>query len=441
VLLISIVGLMIITSQISSFMYGTLIHIEIIQIRGIICLGNTREEARNMEKVYAFTDEYGAFGWEIDNPSVSTHFIITAIIVKESDLVDFMQKSEILRKKHFQTGEIKSSKIGKDHSRRLRILADLQDIPFSIFSVCIDKKLCLENMSARGLQYKKSFYKFMNNIVHRELRRAFKQIVVVADEIGSNEYMQSFCEYVSNHQDIPSLFGDAQFSFQNSKYDVRIQIADLISGTLAYVYDSHKRSADVPDYLKILRNKIIRVELYPKTYKTYTLENSAIADDYDEDIARLCFAQAAKFVEHNADSPDPEIQAQVVVLQYLLFRFMNNDTRGYIYTYELKQQLSNTDLRNLSDQAFRMRIIGKLRDKGVVIASSQKGYKIPSKQSELYDFINHDAKIVIPMLARLKKCRDLIKLGTVNGLDLLDHPEYEQLRVYFDSLSVTEEDN
>ena len=128
-----------------------------------------------MEKVYAFTDEYGAFGWEIENPSVSTHFIITAIIVKESDLADFTQKSEILRKKHFQTGEIKSSKIGKEHSRRLHILADLQDIPFNIFSVCIDKKLCLENMSARGLQYKKSFYKFMNNIVHRELRRAFKQ--------------------------------------------------------------------------------------------------------------------------------------------------------------------------------------------------------------------------------------------------------------------------
>ena len=34
-----------------------------------------------MERVYAFTDEYGAFGWELNNPSVSTHFIITAIIV------------------------------------------------------------------------------------------------------------------------------------------------------------------------------------------------------------------------------------------------------------------------------------------------------------------------------------------------------------------------
>lgn len=393
-----------------------------------------------MERVYAFTDEYGAFGWEIDNPSVSTHFIITAIIVKESELDCFIEKAEALRQKHFQTGEIKSSKIGKDNNRRLRILADLQDIPFSIFAVCVDKKECLENMSSKGLQYKKTFYKFMNNIVHRELRRAFEKITVIADEIGNNEYMQSFCQYVSNHQDVPDLFGDAQFSFENSKDDVRIQMADLISGTLAYVFDRHKKTDGTPDYLKVLKKKIIRVEMYPKTYKTYMLENSAIAEDYDEDIAKLCFAQAVKFVEHNVNDTDPETKAQVIVLQYLLFRFMNNDTRGYIYTQELKGQLGNTGLHSISDTAFRMRIIGKLRDKGVIIASSQKGYKIPSKQSELYDFINHDAKIVIPMLARLKKCRDLVKLGTVNGLDLLAHSEYDQLRTYFDALPATEDE-
>ena len=187
-----------------------------------------------MERVYAFTDEYGAFGWDINNPSVSTHFIITAIMVKESDLDVFTQRAEALRKKHFQTGELKSSKIGREHNRRQRILEDLKDIPFSIFSVSVDKKKCLENMSLKGLQYKKTFYKFMNNIVHRELRRAFETITVVADEIGSNEYMQSFCQYVSNHQDMPDLFGDAQFRFESSKNDVGIQLADLISGTLAY---------------------------------------------------------------------------------------------------------------------------------------------------------------------------------------------------------------
>ena len=386
-----------------------------------------------MELVYAFTDEYGAFGWDIDNPSVSTHFIITAIIVKESDLDIFAQKAEAIRKKHFQTGEIKSSKIGKDHKRRLRILTDLQDVPFKIFSVCIDKKKCIENMSMKGLQYKKSFYKFMNNIVHRELRRAFQRIIVVADEVGTNDYMQSFCQYVSNHQDLPNLFGDIQFGFESSKSDVRIQIADLISGTLAYVFDTHKRSDDAPNYLQILGNKLIRIEPYPKTFENYVLENSAIAEDYDEDIAKLCFAQAVKFVEHYGNDSDLEIKAQVIVLQYLLFRFMNNDTRGYICTRELKEQLLNTEVGRLSDSTFRMKIIGKLRDKGVILASSQKGYKIPSKQSELYDFINHDAKIVLPMLARLKKCRDLVMLNSVGGLDLLDHPEYEPLRTFFDS--------
>ena len=387
-----------------------------------------------LERVYAFTDEYGAFGWDIGNPSVSTHFIITAIIVKESELEEYTQKAEALRKKHFQTGEIKSQKVAGNHNRRKRIIDDMADIPFSIFAVCIDKKNCLESMSIKGIQYKKVFYKFMNNIVHKELRRAFQKITIVADEIGSNEYMQSFCKYVNEHQDMPNLFGDANFSFQSSEQDVRIQIADFISGTLSYEYDRHRKTDDAPNYLKLLNRKIIRIEPYPKTYDSYVLENSAIAEDYDEDIAKLCFAQAVKFIEHHADDDDPETMAQVIVLQYMLFRFMNNDTRGYIYTGELKSRLANTELSGISDSTFRMRIIGKLRDNGVIIASSQKGYKIPSKQAELYDFINHDAKIVIPMLSRLKKCRDLIKLGTVNELDILDHTEYEQLKAFFDSI-------
>ncbi len=385
-----------------------------------------------MESVYAFTDESGAFGWDLDNATVSTHFIITAVIVRESDLQEFEAKVEALRKKHFQTGEIKSGKIRTDHNRRLRILADTDDIPFQIFAVCVDKQTCKENMSSQGLLFKKPFYKYMNNLVHRELRRAFQKVTVVADEIGTNEYMQSFCQYVSNHQDLPNLFGDTHFCFQNSKNSLGVQLADLMAGTLAYVYDRNKKGSDVPDYLHRLKAKINRIEIYPKTYSNYVFEDSAIAQDYDERIAKLCFAQAVKFINHNADSSDPDIQGQVIVLQYLLFRFMNNSARGYIFTKELKGQLANTELWNIDDRGFRRRIIGKLRDNGVILASSQRGYKIPTSQKELYDYINHDAKIVIPMLSRLKKCRDLVKLSTLNGIDLLEHDEYSQLRKCLD---------
>ena len=311
-------------------------------------------------------------------------------------------------------------------------MQDLKDVPYKIFSVCIDKKACKENMSSKGIQYKHSFYKFMNNIIHNELRNAFQKLTIVADEIGTNDYMSSFCKYVDARQDIPSLLGETNFSFENSKNDVLIQLADLISGTLAYVYDTHKKSEDNPNYLKILENKIIRIEHYPKSFKNYTIENSALASEYDLEIASLCYTQAVKFINKYDISNEPDTQAQIIVLKYLLFRFMNNDTRTYIYTKELIHQLDGTSLSNISIQGFRMKIIGKLRDKGVIIASSNKGYKIPSKKSEIIDFINHDASIVLPMLSRLKKCRDLVKLASIDKIDVLAAEEYSLLKQFFD---------
>ena len=86
----------------------------------------------------------------------------------------------------------------------------------------------------RHIRTSKEIIRNLLNDYHKELRRAFEKITIVADEIGSNEYMQSFCKYVDRHQDMPDLFGDAKFSFEKSENDVRIQIADLISGTLVF---------------------------------------------------------------------------------------------------------------------------------------------------------------------------------------------------------------
>lgn len=384
-----------------------------------------------MERIYAFTDESGAFGWDLSNVSVSTHFVICAILVKESDLNKLRLEVDKVREKHFRTSEIKSSNIGKKHDRRKRVLADVMGLPFTIFSVVIDKRMLV---NSEGLKYKTSFYKFMNNIMHKELRKAFSKLTIVADEIGGSDYMKSFSEYVKKKQDVISLFGEAQFLFESSENDVLIQLADLISGTIAYNYDAHKVNEDVPDYIKMLQKKIIRIELYPKTYDTYIVANSALAEEYDEDIATLCLKQAVEYINKYDESDDEEIQAQLIVLKYLLFRFMNNDLRSYISTKELKNQLKHTKYYDMSTQTFRTKIIGKMRDNGVIISgsSAKKGYKIPAKESELFDFINHGTTIIMPMLERLKKCRDLVKLGTNNELDLFDKTEYTLLKRYFD---------
>lgn len=382
-----------------------------------------------MERVYAFTDEYGSHGWDLANPSVSTHFIITAVIVEESKLADIRLKAEAIRKKHFQTGEIKSSRVGNKHARRLKILQDILTLDVMFFPVVIDKS---EVQHFKGLRWKKSFYKFMNERVHFDLRRAFSNLTVVADSMGSNEYMDSFIKYFDEHSEPVNLLGESSLMFEDSKGDVLIQIADFISGTLAYVYDLHKQDSNAPDYLNILASKITYVRFYPKTFEQFIHDPLGMPHEYDETIARLCHKQAAMFLDKHKEDEDEEIKAQCIVLEYLLFRMMNNHYRGYISTKELKNQLEYTGVQHMSISTFRLKIICKLRDAGVIISSSSKGYKIPSNEAEIYDFINHGNQVVLPMLWRLKKCRDLVKLATNGQVDLLEHDEYKDLKAFFD---------
>lgn len=383
-----------------------------------------------MERVFAFTDEYGSFGWNFDSPDVSTHFIITSIIIEESKVDNVRKQAEDIRKHFFQTGEIKSKNVGKNHRRRQLILSELLKLDFAIFPVVIDKRGV---SNYKGLRYKKSFYKFMNNIVHKELRKAFSNLTVVADEIGNNDYMESFKKYFEENSEPINLFGESELQFEDSKSDPLVQIADFISGTLAYVYDKRKYDLNAPNYLKIIKPKLTYVRLYPKEYHNFQINGSVVASDYDEEIAELCFNQAVTFLEKNKNIDEPEIKAQCLVLDYMIFRLMNNSTRKYIPTKELKNQLIYMGYKDISTSTFRLKVICKLRDAGVIIASSQKGYKIPTKESELYDFIDHGTQVVLPMLSRLKKCRDIVKLSTKGRLDLLAHDEYRDIRSFFDS--------
>ena len=378
--------------------------------------------------MYAFTDESGNHGFDFEQDGVSTHFIVTAVLITETKLNLVESEIESIRKKYFQTGEMKSSSVAKNHKRRRIILDELMKSDFKIFSVVVDKQKIFKDS---GLMFKESFYKFVNNLVHKELRYAFRKLIVCADEFGGNEYMNSFCNYVKANEDIPDLFGDREFYFENSKKKVLIQLADFISGTLSFVYEKEKKE-EAPNYLKILDKKIIRIEHFPKIITNYIIDKGAISDEYNIEISNICLRHIQGFLYKYEKTVEEERINQVIVLKYLCFRFLNNDTRKYIPTKELVNNLKYRTGKVVSMQYFRTHIIAKLRDEGVIIASSAKGYKIPSKEDVLYDFINHGTSIIMPMLARLKKCRDNIKLGTDGNMDLFDNSEYKTLRQFFD---------
>lgn len=376
-------------------------------------------------KKYAFVDEFGTFGYDFENPGCSTHFIITAIIVDEDDLSTVSNGVEEIRKHYFQTGEIKSSKIKRKHNRRVLILNALKKLPFYIFAFVCDKRKIYENS---GLRYKQPFYKFLNNLVYQELRIAYSNLTITADEIGGNDYLLSFANYVRSKEIPLGLFDESSFRFENSKNSIIIQVADIISGSLAYNYDNKKiAEADEYNYRSILGEKILRIKEFPETFESFNISQNSLNPDYNPQIADICYRKARCFIETHQVEENIEVKQQIAVLNYLLFRFMNKSPRDYIPTKELINQLMCLGYDKLSTQSFRNKIIAKLRDNEVIISSSSSGYKIPSTEKELYDFVNHGKNIIMPMLHRLKICNDVIRMGTEGQIRLFERAEYQQL--------------
>lgn len=366
-----------------------LLHTTVITMK---CLSNNQTLKYYMQ--YAFCDEFGAFGFTFEKPNVSIHFIITAIIVNDSDMPALRDSVEAVRKKHFQTGEMKSSHLKNNHARIRKLLDDLMPLPFNIYYLVVDKRKIYEQS---GLRIKTSFYKFLNQMAYNALQKSFQKLTIVADETGSNEFMQSFSEYIKDHNPVLSLFDEFNFRFNKSEHGVLVQLADIMSGCLAFCYDENKKSkAEGSNYKTYLGKKIIGIQEFPRDPVTFRVEDQINFDSrVDATVANLCFRKALAFKQEfeNRDA-DENSKMQIAVLDYLLFRFMNNSVRRYISTQELQNDLERKGFERLSTQFFRNRIIAKLRDHGVIIASSNKGYKLPSKKSEVEDFIKKTQGII-----------------------------------------------
>lgn len=323
---------------------------------------------------------------------------------------------------------MKSSHLKNNHTRIRKLLDDLMPLPFNIYYLVVDKRKIYEQS---GLRIKTSFYKFLNQMAYNALQKSFQKLTIVADETGSNEFMQSFSEYIKDHNPALSLFDEFNFRFNKSEHGVLVQLADIMSGCLAFCYDENKKSkAEGSNYKTYLGKKIIGIQEFPRDPVTFRVEDQINFDSRDDaTVANLCLRKALAFKQEfkNKDA-DENSKMQIAVLDYLLFRFMNNSVRRYISTQELQNDLERKGFERLSTQSFRNRIIAKLRDHGVIIASSNKGYKLPSKKSEVEDFIKKTQGIIEPMLHRLKLCYNAIRLGSNGTIFMLDDPEYSTLK-------------
>jgi hypothetical protein len=360
-------------------------------------------------ETWAFIDEYGNPNLATEVAGVSQFFIVCAVVLDGDVVQDVRLGLEAVRKAHFQTGEMKSSKLGKDRRRWQTVLAELGRVPFRFYGLVVDKR-SIERTS--GLQWKRSFYKNICGKAYGKLMRAYGSLQIRADAHGTEAFQESFAKYVTQHHR-PTLFDRATLEFVDSKQDVLVQLADILCGLLARCYDPEKRLTKPEELLGLVADRALVLDEWPPRYRVTSgaseIDEEGSADDR---ISQYSLGRAEDFIIRNEDALGEEVGCQVAVLERLVFERRFGDNDGYVSTGELLDNLRDRGLAAKGESWFRLSLIAPLRDNGLLLTSSQSGYKLPTCPKDLTAFVRHAETVCVPLLRRVEAACDATRLAT-----------------------------
>lgn len=384
------------------------------------------DELRSVPGCTAFIDECGNFGFDFDNDGTSKFYFLCAVIVKNAELSQMEESMQRVKNDNgFGNTEMKSSAIGSNYRRRSKIISELLPIPFRVILFVADKQAFKQNSPLST--YRQTFIKYLHQRLYRLLYSTYPKLRIIEDQIGTSEFQESFKRYVQEHRP-PSLLGEYEFDYSDSKNSLLVQLADFIGGTINKVYTDES----APNYLESLKGKIICTERFPNESGPYFGQAKDEDRQYDKDVYDLAVFRARTYIQENELSEELEKKLQVALLKYLLFYAQNVDARRYVSSHQLLTILEEYAGHRVRANYLYRRIIAPLRDDGVILASSSHGYKLPISVKDIVTYFNQTHMIVSPMLHRMELCRNLIKQQTHNGLDILDDPAFTKYKRFFD---------
>lgn len=384
----------------------------------------------NIIRKFAFVDESGDLNL---NDEASSYYAVAAVIVSEENKETLYQHAENVRQKHFGNGEIKSSKLSDE--RRILVLRDLLHEHLKFYAFVINKELIHTDT---GLAYKKSAIKHLNGRLYSKLYQAFSSLRVYADEHGRDEFMEGFKTYL-NKQIKQDLFEeDALFEFVPSDSNVLVQVADLIAGTVRKAYSGDE---GVRDSLSMLKEHSLIIEPWPHPrISDDSLVTSGAESDYDYLVAQQSMNLARGFIEDNEKSDEIETIRQIETLRYLISTFAQTPNE-YAYADSIMAFLNENEAEPVGKQYFMTNIIGRLRSKGVIIASSNKGYKIPCTTKEIEEFVSLVDGHVLPYLERLHKAREHLRFSSLGEYEIVCPERHTRLHRCLEAFKDSPEEN
>lgn len=373
----------------------------------------------------AYIDESGSFGFDFTKDGNTRYYVLCAVIVEECDLNELRNAFQKIKISNgLIHGELKSNTLSD--TKRFRIITQLLLLPFKIVLFIADKQKFCEGTPLT--EYKPVFIKNMAQHLYNLLYQVYPKLRIFQDEVGRTEFQVSFKNYVAAHRKQLNLFNQYDFNLVNSKDEVLVQMSDVIGGSVR----KFKEGKGVENYIEILRGKITTIEYFPSLHEPYWGEGKAEDNKYNATIFALALKFANDFITKYETDDNEDRKMQVALVRYLLNYATQTDATEFVYADELIKHLAMiVHHRVIKNHLFR-KVIAPLRDEGVILASCAKGYKIPISVDDLIVYLNSTSSTAGPMIRRMGKCRDLIKRGTDNKLDLFDDPAFIRYKRYFD---------
>lgn len=368
-------------------------------------------------KIHVYIDESGSTNIEVPDGE-SPFYVCVAILVREENICAVKAGIDNISQRLNSGAVIKSSKIGNNHKRRITFAEDFSKLDFQYFAVLVNKNLLKDYP---GLQYKKSYYKYINKTLYNLLSKfSTSDIIITADGFGNMDFQESCKEYFQ--REIEDLFKRAKFTFAADENCRVIQLADFIAGSINKYYFELLNSEEGKQLITLLKSKELYAETIP--YGTTVSETAAGFDDQlNANVWSLLNRKALSFISNNAITVDPKVQMQVVTLKQLYAkRKYEND--NYIFSDELIRILEQSNFA-IKKQSFTTTVIGGLRRAGVIISGTSDGYKLALSLEDIREYLDHDRIVIEPMLEKLRFARGLLQAEL--SYDILSEDRYSNL--------------
>ena len=373
---------------------------------------------------YGFINERGSYNLDFNDENESKTFMVSCIVVNENQLEQLNTESSFIVKDFLKADNL----IDEDLKWTMKKVAlkDLSHLDIEIFIFLVKKERLKEEY---GIKDKESFLEFLNGILYTDIIAAYPHIKLISDELIEKEFLKEFDKYlIEKHS--PDLLGeyDVVFVDEEKEYSF-LDIGSFISDILFNKYEGKSDLEEYEQCYEIIREKVLPLASWPRTPEEY-MENlqKYIREEFDEDIAYNSIRIAFDFISNNGGTKNEAKYAQVLCLKYLLSILLNYGENRYVFSEEIRKNLSCVTGREFTPHYFQARIIAPLRDSGILIATRKKGYKIPIRESEILSFINQSSSVIKPMVERIKICRDSVLKATHNKVDVLNNDEYKYLK-------------